>query len=275
MFRTSIYKKPDELRMMVRPGLVTAASLAAARSLIKPGVSTLEVDAAAEAAILAAGGQSNFQLVEGYRHTICASVNEDIVHGIPSDRILQPGDIISVDSGAIVDGWNGDAAITVVIPDSTRPEIVTEREELSRVTEQALWHGIAQLAQAQYLNEVGAVIEDYVRSQGDYGILENYVGHGVGRDMHEEPTVFNYRVHRKGPEVKPGLVVAIEPMITTGSNETLVREDGWTVTTVDNSMGCQWEHTVAIHEDGVWVLTADDGGQAGLAPFGITPMPIA
>lgn len=260
--------------MMVKPGLVTAASLAAARDAIQPGATTLQVDAAAEAAILAAGGQSNFQLVEGYRHTICASVNEDIVHGIPSERVLEPGDIISVDSGALVDGWNGDAAITVVLPDPTRPEVVAEREALSQVTEQALWHGIAQLSRAKYLNEVGAAIEDYVRSQGEFGILENYVGHGVGRDMHEEPTVFNYRVHRKGPEVKPGLVVAIEPMITTGSNETLVREDGWTVTTVDNSMGCQWEHTVAVHADGIWVLTAEDGGAAGLAPFGIVPAPI-
>lgn len=274
MFRTSLYKTPAELRMMVKPGLVTAASLAAARDAIQPGATTLQVDAAAEAAILAGGGQSNFQLVEGYRHTICASVNEDIVHGIPSERVLEAGDIISVDSGALVDGWNGDAAITVVLPDPMRPEVVAEREALSQVTEQALWHGIAQLSRAKYLNEVGAAIEDYVRSQGEFGILENYVGHGVGRDMHEEPTVFNYRVHRKGPEVKPGLVVAIEPMITTGSNETLVREDGWTVTTVDNSMGCQWEHTVAVHADGIWVLTAEDGGAAGLAPFGIVPAPI-
>lgn len=275
MFRTSIYKSPAELRMMVRPGLVTAASLDAARSVIRAGVTTLEIDAAAEQAILAAGGQSNFQLVEGYRHTVCASVNEDIVHGIPSDRVLEPGDIISVDSGAIVDGWNGDSAITVVVPDPTRPEVVAEREELSRVTEQALWHGIAQLSRAKYLNEVGAAIEDYVRSQGDFGILENYVGHGVGRDMHEEPTVFNYRVHRKGPEVKPGLVIAIEPMITTGSNETVIREDGWTVTTIDRSMGCQWEHTVAVHAGGIWVLTAADGGASGLAQFGIEPVPIA
>lgn len=260
---------------MIRPGLVTAASLAAARDAIRAGVSTLEIDQAAERAIIAGGGASNFKLVEGYQHTICASVNEDIVHGIPSDRVLQPGDIISIDSGAIVDGWNGDAAITVVVPDPIRPEVVAEREKLSAVTEQALWHGIAQLSRAKYLNEVGAAIEDYVRSQGDYGILENYVGHGVGRDMHEEPTVFNYRVHRKGAEVKPGLVVAIEPMITTGSNETLIREDGWTVTTVDGSMGCQWEHTVAVHKDGIWVLTAEDGGAAGLAPFGITPVPFA
>jgi len=260
---------------MVRPGQVTAASLAAARAAIRVGASTLEVDRAAHSAIVAAGGQSNFQLVEGYRHTICASVNEDIVHGIPSDRVLAPGDIISVDSGAIVNGWNGDAAITVVLPDPEHPERLAEREELSRVTEQALWAGIAQLSKAQHLNEVGAAIEDYVRSQGNFGILENYVGHGIGRSMHEEPTVFNYRVARKGVAVKPGLVVAIEPMLTTGSNQTFVREDGWTVATSDGSMGCQWEHTVAVHDGGIWVLTAEDGGAAGLAAFGISPSPIA
>ena len=275
MLRPSIYKTPDELRMMVRPGQVTAAALAAAKETIRAGVTTLEVDAAAEKTILAAGGQSNFKLVDGYHHTICASVNEDIVHGIPSNRVLQPGDIISVDCGAIVDGWNGDSAITVVLPDPSRPERVAERETLSAVTLQALWHGIAQLSRAKHLNEVGAAIEDYVRSQGQFGILETYVGHGVGRDMHEEPTVFNYRVNRKGPEVKPGLVVAIEPMLTAGSNETRIREDGWTVTTTDGSMGCQWEHTVAVHADGIWVLTAEDGGLEGLAPFGITPTPIA
>lgn len=275
MARPSIYKTAEELRMMVRPGLVTAASLAAARNAIRAGATTLEVDAAAERAILAAGGQSNFKLVEGYQHTVCASVNEDIVHGIPSNRVLQPGDIISVDSGAIVDGWNGDSAITVVIPDPEHPEQVAEREELSRVTEQALWHGIAQLSRAKHLNEVGAAIEDYVRGQGQFGILENYVGHGIGRNMHEEPTVFNFRTSRKGPEVKPGLVVAIEPMLTAGSNKTLVREDGWTVTTADESMGCQWEHSVAVHEGGIWVLTAEDGGAAGLAQFGITPVAIA
>jgi len=275
MLRPSIYKTPDELRMMVRPGQVTAAALATVRDTIRAGITTLEVDAAAERTILAAGGQSNFKLVDGYHHTICASVNEDIVHGIPGDRVLQPGDIISVDCGALVDGWNGDSAITVVIPDPGRPEVVAEREELSFVTRQALWHGIARLARAKHLNEVGAAIEDYVRGQGDYGILEAYVGHGIGREMHEAPTVFNYRVNRKGPDVKPGLIVAIEPMLTLGSNETIVRDDGWTVATADGSMGCQWEHTVAVHDGGIWVLTAQDGGLEDLAPFGITPVPIA
>jgi methionyl aminopeptidase len=275
MLRPSIYKTPDELRKMIRPGQVTAAALSTVRDTIRAGVTTLEVDAAAERTIIAAGGQSNFKLVDGYHHTICASINEDIVHGVPSERVLLTGDIVSVDCGAIVGGWNGDSAITVVIPDATRPEVVAERETLSDVTRQSLWVGIAQLAVAKHLNEVGAAIETFVRAQSQFGILETYVGHGIGRNMHEEPTVFNYRVNRRGPEVKPGLVVAIEPMLTTGSNETFVRDDGWTVATTDGGMGCQWEHTVAVHADGIWVLTAEDGGAAELAQFGIKPIPIA
>ncbi|WP_442916204.1 type I methionyl aminopeptidase [Leucobacter sp. M11] len=275
MLRRSIYKSPAQLRLMVAPGLATAASLRAAKNAVRAGVTPLELDRLAEQAILELGGQSNFKLVPGYRHTICANVNEDVVHGIPGDRPLAPGDIISIDSGAIIKGWNGDSAVTVVVPDPSRPELVAEREELSRVTEQGMWRGIAQLAQAKHLNEVGAAIQEYILAQGPYGILEDYIGHGIGRSMHEEPPVFNYRVPRKGPEVKPGLVVAIEPMVTTGGIETFTREDDWTVATVDGSMSAQWEHSVAVHQGGIWVLTAEDGGAAGLAPFGITPVPIA
>jgi len=279
-FRSSIYKNPAQLRLMVAPGLMTAASLSAARRVAKAGVSTAEVDAAAEAAILALGGKPNFKLVPGYHHTVCTSINDEVVHGIPSERILQAGDILSVDSGAIFEGWNGDSAITLVIPDPTRPDIVAEREQLSRVTEAALWAGIAQLSKAKYLNEVGDAIEGFVEDEGrrlghTYGILTDYIGHGIGRDMHEDPPVFNYRVRQKGPEVKPGLVVAIEPMVVTGSPETKILDDGWTVSTVDGSSASQWEHTVAIHRNGIWVLTAEDGGAAQLAAFGITPQPFA
>jgi len=260
---------------MVRPGLATADSLDAARAAAKVGATTLDLDAAAEAAIVAAGGTPNFPLERGYFHTICASVNEDVVHGIPSGRVLQAGDIVSIDSGAILDGWNGDAAITVVLDDPTRPDVVAERRELSDVTEQSLWHGIAALATASHLNEVGGAIEDYIRSRGDYGILTDYIGHGIGRSMHEDPPVFNYRVRQKGPEVKPGLVVAIEPMVVAGSPDTFVRDDGWTVATEDGGAAAHWEHSVAVHKDGIWVLTAADGGAAGLAPFGISPTPFA
>ncbi|TFB48467.1 type I methionyl aminopeptidase [Cryobacterium tagatosivorans] len=272
--RRSIYKTPAQLRLMIAPGLATAASLAAARAAMRPGVSTLELDAAAEAAIVALGGTSNFKLEAGYRHTVCASINEEVVHGIPTDRRLAAGDIVSIDSGAVIDGWNGDAAFTFVIPDPSRPELVAAREELSRVTEQSLWHGIARLAVARHLNEVGEAIEDYVESQGSYGILTDYVGHGIGRSMHEAPPVFNYRVRQKGPDVKPGLVVAIEPMVVLGSIETFVREDEWTVATSDLKAAAHWEHSVAVHKDGIWVLTAEDGGASGLKPLGITPVPI-
>ncbi|SDK28183.1 methionine aminopeptidase, type I [Cryobacterium psychrotolerans] len=272
--RRSIYKTPAQLRLMIAPGLATAASLVAARAVMRPGVSTLELDAAAEAAIVALGGTSNFKLEPGYRHTVCASINEEVVHGIPTERRLAAGDIVSIDSGAVIDGWNGDAAFTFVIPDPSRPELVAAREELSRVTEQSLWHGIARLAVARHLNEVGEAIEDYVESQGSYGILTDYVGHGIGRSMHETPPVFNYRVRQKGPDVKPGLVVAIEPMVVLGSIETFVREDEWTVATSDLKAAAHWEHSVAVHKDGIWVLTAEDGGASGLKPLGITPVPI-
>jgi methionyl aminopeptidase len=274
-FGRSIYKSPAQLRLMLAPGRATAASLAAARSALTAGISTLDVDAAAEAAILGLGGQPNFKLEQGYFHTVCASVNEDVVHGIPTARLLGPGDIVSIDSGAVIDGWNGDAAFTVVLPDPTRPEVVAEREELSRVTEQSLWHGIARLSLARHLNEVGEAIEDYIESQGDYGILTDYVGHGIGRSMHEAPPVFNYRVRQKGPDVKPGLVVAIEPMVVLGDIETFTRDDDWTVATSDGKAAAHWEHSVAVHRDGIWVLTAEDGGAAGLAQFGITPVPPA
>lgn len=256
---------------MVAAGETTAAALAEARRLIAVGSTPLELDAAAERVILERGGRSNFQLVPGYRHTLCVSVDDDVVHGIPGDRPFRPGDIVSVDGGAEVDGWNGDSAFTVVLDDPARPEVVAARRELARVAELGLWAGIAALASAKHLNEVGAVIEDTVLAEGRYGILTDYVGHGIGRQMHEEPPVFNYRVDRRGPAVKPGLVVAIEPMIVAGAIETFVRDDEWTVTTSDGSDAAHVEHSVAVHRDGIWVLTAEDGGAAGLAPFGVVP----
>ncbi|GAA1810814.1 type I methionyl aminopeptidase [Agromyces neolithicus] len=275
MFRRSPYKSPAELRAMVHAGRATAGALAEARALVTVGATPLEIDSAAERFIRQAGGVPNFTLVPGYRHTLCVSVNDDVVHGIPGDRPFRPGDIVSVDGGAEVDGWNGDAAFTVVLPDPSRPEVVAAREQLSRVTERALWHGIATLARASHLNEVGAAIEDFVYDAGSYGILTDYVGHGIGRSMHEEPPVFNYRVDRRGPAVKPGLVVAIEPMIVAGAIDTFLRDDDWTVTTSDGADAAHWEHSVAVHAGGIWVLTAEDGGAAALAPFGIEPVPIA
>ena len=259
---------------MAEPGRLTALALAAVREAITPGITTLELDAIAERVIREGGGIPNFQLVPGYVHTICASVNDHVVHGIPNDTVIGPGDIVSIDCGAEVAGWNGDSAFTIVVPDSTRPELVAERQKLSDVTEGSLWHGIAALASAKRLNVVGAAIEDYIDSHGQYGILEDYVGHGIGRSMHEEPPVFNYRVRERGPEVKPGLVVAIEPMVTLGGIDTVVLADEWTIATADGSAAAHWEHSVAVHAGGIWVTTALDGGTAALKPLGVVPTPI-
>lgn len=272
--KQSIYKTPDELRAMVRPGLLTAAALDAVRSAIRPGITTGELDAIAERTIRDGGGVPNFQLVPGYRHTLCVSVNDEIVHGIPGERVLQPGDLVSVDAGAEVDGWNGDSAFTTVVPggDAT---LATARQQLSDTTERSLWHGIAALASAKHLHEVGDAVEDAVDETGTWGIVEDFTGHGIGRSMHEDPPVFNHRVRGGGPAVRPGLVVAIEPMVTAGTIENTTDADDWTVRTRDGSDAAHWEHSVAVHADGVWVLTAADGGAAGLAPLGVTPVPIA
>ncbi|GAA1944141.1 type I methionyl aminopeptidase [Microbacterium deminutum] len=276
--RRSIYKSPAQLRAMVQPGLITAAALDAVRALIAPGVTTGELDAAASALITAREAKSNFQMVRGYRHTICASVNEQVVHGIPGDRALAPGDILSIDAGAEYQGWNGDSAFSVVLPDPARPAVVAERQLLSDVTEGSLWAGIAALATASHLGEIGTAVQGYIEAnapEGGYGILRDYVGHGIGRKMHESPSVFNYRVADPGPEVRPGLVLAIEPMVVIGDQATFVEDDGWTVSTIDGSAGSHWEHSVAVHDGGIWVLTAPDGGATGLAPFGVTPREIA
>ncbi|WP_336626674.1 MULTISPECIES: type I methionyl aminopeptidase [unclassified Microbacterium] len=281
-FRRSLYKTPAQLRAMVEPGLITAAALDAVRALIAPGVTTEELDAAASAVIVARGAESNFQLVRGYRHTTCVSVNDQVVHGIPGARVLAAGDIVSIDAGAQFEGWNGDSAITVVVPGDTPavdPAVIARRERLSEVTRGSLWAGIAALASARRVGEIGDAVQGFIERAeaadgAEYGILRDYVGHGIGRKMHEGPTVFNYRVSDLGAEVKPGLCLAIEPMVTSGSDATFVEDDDWTVTTVDGSDGSHWEHSVAVHADGIWVLTAHDGGAADLAPYGVIPVPI-
>jgi methionyl aminopeptidase len=272
-------KTPEQIIAMRKAGLITAKALQAVRKACVAGVSTGELDKIANRTIESFGAHSNFQLVAGYNHTICASVNHEVVHGIPApERILEAGDILSVDCGAQIDGWNGDSAITIIVPDKDGSlpdtEKVKARLELSRVTEGSLWAGIAALASAERLNEVGAAIEDYIDAQGKYGILEDYVGHGIGRNMHEEPPVYHFRTKDLGPLVTPGLVVAIEPMVTAGSNKTKVLKDGWTVVSKDKSDASHWEHSVAVHEHGVWVLTALDGGLEKLGPFGVVPYPL-
>jgi methionyl aminopeptidase len=264
-------KSDDQIRKMRIAGLLTAEALKNMKAAMRPGVTTLELDQIAEKTIRDGGGIPNFQLVPGYFHTICASINAEVVHGIPSAKTLRAGDMISVDCGAQVDGWNGDSAFTFIVPGGDAV-IAKKRQDLSDACEGSLWAGIAALAKAKRLNEVGVAIEEFVVSKGNFGILEQYVGHGIGRSMHEDPAVFNYRVRDLGPKVEPGLCVAIEPMITSGDQKTFVQKDDWTVETKDGGDGAHWEHSVAVHSKGIWVLTAVDGGLAGLAPFGVVPV---
>jgi methionyl aminopeptidase len=223
-----------------------------------------------------AGAEPSFLGYEGYPATICVSVNDEVVHGIPSGRVLEPGDVVSIDCGAIVEGWHGDSALTVVLPDADPADLA-----LRDVTERAMWDGIAALAGpggaglGERLNVVGEAVEDAVEAAGAFGIVEDYVGHGIGSAMHQPPDVLNYRVRDRGLKLRPGMCLAIEPMITRGSAATEVLEDDWTVVTADGSRAAHWEHTVALHEGGIWVLTAEDGGAEELAARGVQVQPLA
>jgi methionyl aminopeptidase len=266
------YKTPAQIRKMRQAGLVTSRALDAAVAAAVVGATTRDLDAAFAAVLKEAGATSNFLGYHGYPATVCTSVNEQVVHGIPGDYALQDGDIISIDGGAIVDGWHGDSARTVIVGTEDPAD-----RELSDVTENAMWAGIAGLARGKHVGDIGSAIDDYVTQAGDgrFGILEDYVGHGIGSAMHQAPDVLNYRTKHRGPKIRPGLCLAIEPMLVRGGIETAVLDDEWTVVTVDGARSCQWEHTVAVHDGGIWVLTAEDGGAARLAPLGVTPVPLA
>jgi methionyl aminopeptidase len=258
-------KTPAQIAQMRVSGLLVGRTLELLRGAAAPGVTTGELDRLAESHIRDHGGIPSFK---GYSQppfpaTICASVNDEVVHGIPGDRVLRDGDVISIDCGAIVDGWHGDAAITVPIGD-----VAPETLELLRVTEEALWRGMAAAHLGGRVGDIGHAIERYVVSQGRYGILEDYTGHGIGTEMHMAPNVPNYGKRGKGPTLVEGLALAVEPMVTLGSKETDLLEDEWTVATVDGSMAAHFEHTFTLTPAGAWVLTAVDGGAAGLAGLG-------
>lgn len=273
MFGRSIeYKSAAQMRHMVDAGKVTSDALDAAVAAAVAGATTADLNEAAAAVLKEAGATSNFLGYYGFPATICTSVNEQVVHGIPGSYVLKDGDMVSIDGGAIVNGWHGDSARTVIVGEAD-----PEDQALSDVTRASLWHGIAALAKASRVGEVGCAIDDYVNNTvGDkYGILEEYVGHGIGSEMHQAPDVVNFRSRNLGPKVKPGMCLAIEPMLVRGRLETEVLDDDWTVVTADGARAAHWEHSVAVHSGGIWVLTAHDGGAAELAPFGITPAPIA
>ena len=239
------YKSGAQVRAMRVAGLVVADALAAVRDAARPGVTTAELDAIAARVIADAGATSSFLGYHGYPATLCVSVNDEVVHGIPGPRELEPGDVVSVDCGAIVDGWHGDAAFSMVLPPCDPADV-----DLVDATAHALWAGIAALAKGERLNVVGDAVEDVVAASGTrYGIVREYVGHGIGRAMHQPPEVLNYRVREKGPRTRPGLCIAVEPMLTRGSPATSILGDDWTVVTVDGSRAAHWEHTVAICAD--------------------------
>jgi methionyl aminopeptidase len=261
-------KTPDQLAIMREAGLVTAAALRAVLNAVEPGITTAELDAIAEREIRAAGAVPSFKGYFGYPATICTSVNEQIVHGIPStEQVLQDGDVLSVDCGAIAAGWHGDSALTTRVGTGGQggPYSEDELAGLLKACELALWHGLAQAEPGHRLTDISHAVEQSARRSGKYGIIEEYTGHGIGSQMHMDPAVPNYGRPGRGPVLVPGMALAIEPMLVLGSPETAVLEDEWTVVTVDGSWAAHFEHTVAITEDGPVVLTAEDGGMAGFA----------
>jgi methionyl aminopeptidase len=267
MARGIQYKTREQMRAMAVAGRVVEKALAAAVATAGPGVTTASIDKAAADVIAANGATSNFLGYHGFPATTCISVNEEVVHGIPGPRVLEAGDLVSIDCGAIVDGWHGDSAVTIIIGDA----LSEDDSRVVEATREAMWAGIAALATATRLDTVAAAIEDVTLAAG-FHPLEGYVGHGIGTEMHQEPDVMNYRVRGKLAPVRPGLCVAIEPMIVQGTPHSNVLDDEWTVVSADGSRSAHWEHSVALHDEGIWVLTAADGGAAGLAPHGIVPV---
>jgi len=257
-------KTPEQIGLMRKAGLVVAAVHDALREATKPGVSTKDLDTLAETVIRdhrAVPSFLGYDLGDGaYPASICSSVNEQVVHAIPSPKqILTEGDLISVDVGAILDGWHGDAAITLPVGE-VDPALLA----MVAAAEDALWAGIAAARVGGRLTDISHAVETAVDAAGEYGIVEGYGGHGIGTEMHQDPHILNYGKPGQGAKLKTGMALAIEPMITMGSPDTVELEDAWTVVTADGSYAAHVEHSVGLCADGVWVLTATDGGVSRL-----------
>ena len=271
-------KTPDQIRKMRVAGVVVGETLELIRGQVSAGMTTGDLDHTAEDFIRSKGATPSFLGYHGFTGSLCVSVNEQVVHGIPGPRVLRVGDLVSIDCGAIVDGWHGDAAISLIVGGR---EAGSARDlALMDATAASMWAGIAALAVGSPLYDVGAAVQDCIidaaRADGvTYGIIEDYVGHGIGTEMHQEPQVPNYRVRDRGPIVRPGVTVAIEPMVTLGSAETDVLDDDWTVVTQDGSRAAHWENSVAVTDAGLWVLTALDGGRERLEALGAAYAPLA
>ena len=257
-------KTPEQIEKMRVAGLVVGETLELLRKSVRPGMTTQELDQIAEDHIRSSGATPSFKGYHGFTGSICASVNDEVVHGIPGDRRIEDGDVVSIDCGAIVDGWHGDAAITVAVGD-----VPAEALELMRVTEEAMWRGFAAARLGGRVTDISHAVESYVRQQGDFGIIEDYVGHGIGSAMHQPPNVPNYGRPGKGPKLVQGLALAVEPMVVLGDHATHVLADDWTVKTDDGSLAAHFEHTFTLTPQGAWILTAIDGGEAKLAELGV------
>jgi len=244
-----ILKSPQEIEKMRRSNQIVAEILAEMKTSARPGVTTRELDELAEALLAKLKAHSAFKGYNGYPAALCTSVNEEVVHGIPSNRVLKEGDILSLDFGAIYDGFYGDAAITLPIG-----SISTEAEQLLRVTEEALYLAIDQARPENRLMDISAAIQRHVESHG-FSVVRDFVGHGIGKHLHEKPQVPNFGIPGRGVRLKPGMTLAIEPMINAGGCEVIIREDGWTAVTKDRSLSAHFEHSVAVTENGPAILS--------------------
>lgn len=272
-------KSPAEIALMRSAGLIVCDALDAMRAAVAPGISTGELDSIAEKVIRDAGAVPSFLGYHGFPRTVCASINDEVVHGIPDDaRTLVEGDLISLDCGAIYHGYHGDSAITVAVGETAAANL-----GLMAVTEQSMWVGLARAEVGGRVSDISHAIETSVRSHEPgaggpsagqsghtYGIVEHYGGHGIGTEMHQDPHVLNYGRPGRGPRLVAGLALAIEPMITLGRPDTAELEDGWTVVTRDGSWAAHFEHTVALTDAGPIVTTARDAGREQLGARGIT-----
>ena len=258
-------KTPEQFQYMRAAGLVVGRTLELVRQQAVAGMTTADIDAIAREELAKAGAASSFLGYHGYPATICVSVNEEVVHGIPGHRPLRDGDLVSVDFGAIIEGWHGDAAVSFGIGSL---DDVSQR--LMDVTERSLWAGLAKAVAGNKLSDISHAVESTVLADDEWYVIEDYVGHGIGSAMHMEPPVPNYGPPGRGAELNVGMAFAIEPMITVGTIDTRILEDDWTVVTLDESRAAHWEHTVCITPEGPWVTTALDGGFERLTALGLT-----
>jgi methionyl aminopeptidase len=248
-------KSPRELETMRRSGKVTAAVLTELMQIAKAGMTTKDLDEIAERGIRARGGIPTFMGYHGYPATICSSVNDEVVHGIPSDYVLQDGDLLSIDIGTTLDGYVSDSAVTIPIG-----TISKEAQKLLDVTQECLMVGIAQMQRGNHIGDISAAVQKHAESHG-YGVVRELAGHGVGTAMHEDPQVPNYGKAGTGVELRSGLVLAIEPMITLGDRKVEILKDGWTVVTADGKLAAHFEHTIAVTDDGPKILTLRNFGE--------------